>query len=61
MIKIGDKIRIISMKDEPQYKDKEGVVTHRYQISTAFLSDIGLGFHAQKRQKQRGNRAKSKQ
>lgn len=28
MIKIGDKIRIISMKDEPQYKDKEGVVTH---------------------------------
>lgn len=27
-IKIGDEIKIISMKDEPQYADREGVVTH---------------------------------
>ena len=27
-IKIGDTIKIISMKDEPHYKDREGVVTH---------------------------------
>ena len=26
--KVGDKIKIITMKDEPQYKDREGVVTH---------------------------------
>ena len=27
-VKIGDRIKIINMKDEPQYKDREGVVTH---------------------------------
>ena len=27
-IKVGDTIKIINMKDEPQYKDREGVVTH---------------------------------
>ena len=27
-VNIGDKIKIITMKDEPQYKDREGVVTH---------------------------------
>lgn len=33
MIKVGDKIRIISMKDEPAYTGKEGVVE--------FIDDIG--------------------
>lgn len=33
MIKVGDKIRIISMKDEPTYTGKEGVVE--------FIDDIG--------------------
>lgn len=28
MLKIGDKIRIVSMQNEPQYTGKEGVVTH---------------------------------
>jgi hypothetical protein len=28
VIKIGDKIKIIRMKDEPHYKDKIGVVQH---------------------------------
>ncbi len=28
MVKIGDKVRIIEMKGEPQYTGKEGVVTH---------------------------------
>lgn len=28
MIKIGDKIHIISMQGEPQYRDKVGVVTY---------------------------------
>ena len=27
-IKIGDKIKIIDMVNEPHYKDREGVVTH---------------------------------
>ena len=27
-INVGDQIKIINMKDEPQYKDREGVVTH---------------------------------
>ena len=27
-VKIGDRIKIISMKDEPHYNDREGVVTH---------------------------------
>ena len=27
-VKIGDKIRIIEMKDEPQYTGREGFVTH---------------------------------
>ena len=27
-VKIGDIIKIINMKDEPQYTDREGVVTH---------------------------------
>jgi hypothetical protein len=27
-IKIGDKIKIINMKDVPYYKDREGMVTH---------------------------------
>ena len=27
-VKIGDRSKIISMKDEPRYKDREGVVTH---------------------------------
>jgi hypothetical protein len=27
-VKIGDKIKIINMKEEPQYTDREGVVTH---------------------------------
>lgn len=26
MVKVGDKIRIIYMEDEPQYWDKEGIV-----------------------------------
>ena len=26
MIKVGDKIRIIEMKDEPQYEGKTGIV-----------------------------------
>jgi hypothetical protein len=33
MVKVGDKIRIIYMKDEPNYTGKEGVVTH--------IDDIG--------------------
>ena len=28
MYKIGDKIKIINMVDEPQYKDKEGVIEY---------------------------------
>ena len=27
-IKIGDRIKIINMVNEPHYKDREGVVTH---------------------------------
>lgn len=27
MVKVGDKIRIINIKDEPQYKNATGVVT----------------------------------
>ena len=27
-VKIGDTIKIINMKDEPQYTNQEGVVTH---------------------------------
>ena len=27
-VKVGDRIKIIEMKGEPQYKDREGVVTH---------------------------------
>ena len=27
-VKIGDKIKIIEMKDEPQYTGREGFVTH---------------------------------
>ncbi len=27
-VNIGDTIKIINMKDEPHYKDREGVVTH---------------------------------
>ena len=27
-VKVGDKIKIINMKDEPQYTDQEGAVTH---------------------------------
>ena len=26
-VKVGDKIKIINMKDEPQYTDREGIVT----------------------------------
>lgn len=33
MVKVGDKIRIIFMKDEPQYKDRVGYVTR--------IDDIG--------------------
>ena len=28
MLNIGTKIKIIEMKDEPQYTNREGVVTH---------------------------------
>lgn len=28
MAKIGDKIRIINMSDEPRYSGREGVITH---------------------------------
>jgi hypothetical protein len=28
VVKIGDKIRIINMKGEPQYTDKQGIVKH---------------------------------
>lgn len=28
MVKVGDKLRVISMDGEPQYAGKEGVVTH---------------------------------
>lgn len=28
MVKVGDKLRVISMNGEPQYAGKEGVVTH---------------------------------
>ena len=28
MVKVGEKIRIISMYGEPQYSGKEGIVTH---------------------------------
>ena len=28
MVKVGDKIKILSMEGEPQYEDKEGVVTY---------------------------------
>lgn len=28
MVKIGDKIRIINMKGEPQYTDKQGIVKY---------------------------------
>ena len=27
-VKVRDRIKIIEMKGEPQYKDREGVVTH---------------------------------
>lgn len=27
-VKIGDRIKIINMEGEPQYTDREGVVTH---------------------------------
>ena len=27
-VKVGDKIKIINMKDEPQYTNREGIVTH---------------------------------
>ena len=27
-IKIGDHIKILNMEGEPQYKDREGVITH---------------------------------
>ena len=27
-IKIGDHIKILNMKGEPQYKDREGMITH---------------------------------
>ena len=27
-VKVGDRIKIIEMKDEPQYTNREGVVTH---------------------------------
>ena len=27
-VKVGDTIKIISMKDEPHYKDRVGVITH---------------------------------
>ena len=27
-VKVGDRIKIIEMNGEPQYKDREGVVTH---------------------------------
>ena len=27
-VNIGDKIRIVNMVDEPQYTNKEGIVTH---------------------------------
>jgi hypothetical protein len=27
-VKAGDTIKIINMKDEPRYKNREGVVTH---------------------------------
>ena len=27
-IKVGDKIRIINMKDEPEYKNRIGIVEH---------------------------------
>ena len=27
-VKVGDRIKIIEMKGEPQYTDREGVVTH---------------------------------
>ena len=33
MVKIGDKIKIINMKGEPQYDGKEGIVL--------FIDDIG--------------------
>lgn len=33
MAKVGDKIRIIEMKGEPQYTGKEGIVEH--------IDDIG--------------------
>lgn len=28
MVKIGDKIRIIEMKGEPEYSEKEGTITY---------------------------------
>lgn len=28
MVKVGDKLRVISMNGEPQYAGREGVVTH---------------------------------
>jgi hypothetical protein len=33
MVKVGDKIRIISMADEPRYSGREGIVQH--------IDDIG--------------------
>ena len=27
-VKVGDKIKIIKMEGEPQYTDREGIVTH---------------------------------
>ena len=27
-VKVGDHIKILNMEGEPQYKDREGVVTH---------------------------------
>ena len=29
MFEVGDKIRIVRMKDEPQYTNKEGVITSK--------------------------------
>ena len=39
-VKVGDRIKIIEMKGEPQYTNREGVVTH---ISTMLVKYMELG------------------
>jgi len=43
MLKVGDKIRIISMEGEPEYAGKEGVVEHIDSMGQAHGTWGGCG------------------